>query len=128
MITVERDHDKIYLLFNGVRVLVATERGISLMPNVHVPNALRGNALTGDIILDDNARFGSRHPVLTLLGSGLDIRKNEHGRWEAWFDDLNVRGSMTVLEFLAMQIRTSNGDFLFTDTSTGKLEEWAVIQ
>lgn len=70
----------------------------------------------GTLYFDPNSNLKSDVYSSGFGGQGFEISNND-GRWVGSFDDLMVRGSLSVYEFIINQIRATNGSLWVTDTA-----------
>ena len=64
------------------------------------------------IMLHNDSNMGSASFVSGFAGSGWQLSKDSANEYTAEFDNLTVRGTMSVYELLIQQIRASNGSVI----------------
>ena len=79
-------------------------------------------ASTVDITIADGESIGTTTFSSGFAGSGYRIDKDltETGKASATFDNLTVRGTMSIYELLVQQVRATNGNLFIS--STGKVD------
>jgi len=106
----------------GLHLKTNTETKITFEDTANTALAYIGTTNTGDIIFTapsaqgvtvhaDN-HFGGTSFVSGFAGSGWRITKDASNEYNAEFDNLIVRGTMSVYELLIQQIRATNGSII----------------
>ena len=108
----------------GLYLNTNTETKITLHDTAGPTDVTIGTSNAGDMILtavsgqgvtvDNNNHLGGTSFFSGFAGSGWRITKDAANEYNAEFDNLVVRGTMSVYELLIPQIRATNGSIMVT--------------
>ena len=108
----------------GLYLNTNTETKITLHDTAGPTDVTIGTSNAGDMILtavsgqgvtvDNNNHLGGTSFFSGFAGSGWRITKDAANEYNAEFDNLVVRGTMSVYELLIQQIRATNGSIMVT--------------